>query len=586
MLSYRENSLRFEFAAPIFDQKNPVVYEYRLNDVDQDWSTASPESFNEYTNLREGSYRFLVRARDSWGETSEEASFAFTIQPPFHRSVPAFLLYALAGCGIGLLALRGHRRTLARERSINERLREVDRLKDEFLAKTSHELRTPLYGITGLAESLIDGAAGEVSEDLGENLSVIVASGRRLGHLVDDILDFSKLRHGGLSLDLRAVDLRSLTEIVLALSRSLVSTRPVELRNEVPAGLPAADADENRLQQILFNLIGNAIKFTEEGSVTILARQEGERLVMSVRDTGIGIEPSQQKRIFEAFEQLDTTLERRYAGTGLGLAVTSQLVAMHGGALRVESEPGRGSTFSFDLPLADEPSPSEAPADLRPAGLFAEDSMVVQAPFEPESSDAPVASIARLLLVDDEPVNLRVLSNFLADEDFALTVSSSGPQALSLIEEQVFDLVILDVMMPVMSGFEVCQRIRQDHPKEKLPVLMLSALERVEERVAGLAHGANDYLSKPVVKGELLSRVRTHLELLEAHRRSEEEVVSLRGLLPICMTCKKVRDDGGYWEDIEHYISQHSEADFTHGLCPSCADEAFAELDELDTSAL
>ena len=200
MLSYRENSLRFEFAAPIFDQKNPVVYEYRLDDVDQDWSTASPESFNEYTNLREGSYRFLVRARDSWGETSEEASFAFTIQPPFHRSVPAFLLYALAGCGIGLLALRGHRRTLARERSINERLREVDRLKDEFLAKTSHELRTPLYGITGLAESLIDGAAGEVSEDLGENLSVIVASGRRLGHLVDDILDFSKLRHGGLSL--------------------------------------------------------------------------------------------------------------------------------------------------------------------------------------------------------------------------------------------------------------------------------------------------------------------------------------------------------------------------------------------------
>ena len=586
MLSYRENSLRFEFAAPIFDQKNPVVYEYRLDDVDQDWSTASPESFNEYTNLREGSYRFLVRARDSWGETSEEASFAFTIQPPFHRSVPAFLLYALAGCGIGLLALRGHRRTLARERSINERLREVDRLKDEFLAKTSHELRTPLYGITGLAESLIDGAAGEVSEDLGENLSVIVASGRRLGHLVDDILDFSKLRHGGLSLDLRAVDLRSLTEIVLALSRSLVSTRPVELRNEVPAGLPAADADENRLQQILFNLIGNAIKFTEEGSVTILARQEGERLVMSVRDTGIGIEPSQQKRIFEAFEQLDTTLERRYAGTGLGLAVTSQLVAMHGGALRVESEPGRGSTFSFDLPLADEPSPSEAPADLRPAGLFAEDSMVVQAPFEPEPSDAPVASIARLLLVDDEPVNLRVLSNFLADENFALTVSSSGPQALSLIEEQVFDLVILDVMMPVMSGFEVCQRIRQDHPKEKLPVLMLSALERVEERVAGLAHGANDYLSKPVVKGELLSRVRTHLELLEAHRRSEEEVVSLRGLLPICMTCKKVRDDGGYWEDIEHYISQHSEADFTHGLCPSCADEAFAELDELDTSAL
>ncbi|MCP4959585.1 MAG: guanylate cyclase, partial [Actinomycetia bacterium] len=174
-----------------------------------------------------------------------------------------------------------------RERAVRRQLREVDRLKDEFLANTSHELRTPLNGITGLAESLIDGATGELPDETKSNLSMIVHSGRRLGHRVGDILDFSKLRHKSLELDSRPVDLRSLVEVVLTLSRPLVGSKELELLNAVSADLPAALADENRLQQILHNLIGNAVKFTESGSVEVSAVTGDEQIVVSVSDTGI-----------------------------------------------------------------------------------------------------------------------------------------------------------------------------------------------------------------------------------------------------------------------------------------------------------
>ncbi|MCP4238513.1 MAG: hypothetical protein GY770_33900, partial [Aestuariibacter sp.] len=211
----------------------------------------------------------------------------------------------------------------------------------------------PLNGITGLAESLIDGVAGEVPAAVKSNLSMIVQSGRRLGHLVGDILDFSRLRHKSLELDPRPLDLRSVVEVVLTLSRSLVGSKELELSADLPADLPAVAADENRLQQILHNLIGNAVKFTESGSVEVSAVTGDEQIVVSVSDTGIGIPAEEQERIFDAFEQADASIEREYGGTGLGLAVTRQLVELHGGELRLESAPGEGSVFSFTLKVAE-----------------------------------------------------------------------------------------------------------------------------------------------------------------------------------------------------------------------------------------
>ena len=581
VLPFEKNALRFEFAATAADQLDSGQYEYWLEGSDDGWSRLTSETTKDYTNLREGDYRFRVRAYDRWQDMSREDSFRFTIEPPIYRTFWAYGLYALGLAGVVALAIRWQHRKLERERLINHRLRQVDKLKDAFLANTSHELRTPLHGITGMAESLMEGDAGDVSPAVHTNLSMIVASGRRLSRLVDDILDFSKLRHGSVELQRHAVDLHSLTEVILAMMRRVSGPKALELVNAVPDDLPHAYADEDRLQQMLYNLLGNAIKFTESGTVTISASTAGRRLTVRVVDTGIGIPPEQQTQIFEAFEQGDASTAREFGGTGLGLAVTAQLATLHGGTLRVESTPGEGSTFSFDLPIAD--GQDEAPAAPTSVPRILEVPEVPSPAAEPAHSaiatrHAPASDGStpqRLLLVDDEPINLRLLENFLSTKNFQLTSASNGLEALTLIEQQPFDLVLLDIMMPKMSGYDVCRIVRQTHPAEKLPIVFLSAMKQVENRMAALDQGGNDYLTKPIHRGELLSRVHTHLALLRAHRAQEEEVLILRQLLPMCVSCKKVRDDGGFWKEVESYLDQYSSATVSHGLCPDCADALY-----------
>ena len=491
---------------------------------------------------------------------------------------------------LGLAYAFWQRKTVAQERKVNQRLRQVDKLKDEFLANTSHELRTPLHGITGIVESLIEGATGPLPEATQKNLEMVVASGRRLSHLVGDILDFSKLRHKSLELDRRPVELYAVVDVVLTLSAGLVGSKDLRLVNAVARELPAADADENRLQQILYNLIGNAIKFTEKGRVEVSAIVENERLTVRVTDTGIGIAEEQKARIFDVFEQADASVEREYGGTGLGLAVTRQLVELHGGEIRVESSPAKGSVFAFTLPVAEAtPLAGEPEAQLHPIDRAPTTEATVELP---QSVAAKAGEgKARILAVDDDPINLQVLRNYLATEDFDLTLASSGEEALNLLEEQTFDLVLLDVMMPKISGYEVCRALRENHPIAELPVLFLTAKSQDSDVEAGIAQGANDYLTKPISKRRLLARVEPHLEVLNVHRHLEEmvdekisQIKVLQGLLPICSGCKKIRDDEGYWNQLEIFINRHSEAEFTHGICPECVQLYLAEHPELGSS--
>ncbi|MGK7914070.1 MAG: ATP-binding protein, partial [Prochloraceae cyanobacterium] len=253
----------------------------------------------------------------------------------------------------------------AEMKRLNASLQRLDRLKDEFLANTSHELRTPLNGIIGIAESLLDGASGTLSAPVRSNLVAISASGKRLANLVNDILDFSQLKHKEIKLQLRAVGVREITEIVLTATRPLIGNKNLQLKNNISADLPPVLADENRLQQILYNLVGNAIKFTDRGRVEVSAQlvtQDGEKnrgndnrksdyLTISVQDTGIGIPEDRLDRIFTSIEQADGSTARVYGGTGLGLAITKKLVELHGGRIRVESTLGVGSRFTFELPV-------------------------------------------------------------------------------------------------------------------------------------------------------------------------------------------------------------------------------------------
>lgn len=396
----------------------------------------------------------------------------------------------------------------------NIALRQLDQLKDEFLANTSHELKTPLNGIIGIAESLIDGATGNLSDATQFNLSLIVSSGRRLHQLVNDLLDLSQLKHHNLHLNIKPIGIREVTHVVLTISQPLVGNKPVELVNSINPEIPPVDADENRVQQILYNLVSNAIKFTEQGTIEVSAAPVNDMLEIHVIDTGIGIPPDKIDRIFESFEQADGSIARHYGGTGLGLAITKQLVELHGGIIKVESTVGVGSRFTFTLPLSQgkvENQPSlelSKVQDYTPRTVSPDRILIAQdAVITPEGT-------FHILIVDDEPTNLQVIVNHLSLENYAITQASSALEALELIRLGFKpDLILLDIMMPQMTGYELCKKVREQFLPNELPIVLLTAKNQISDLVEGFAVGANDYLTKPVLKNELLARIKTHLRL-------------------------------------------------------------------------
>ncbi|MCB9289255.1 MAG: response regulator [Lewinellaceae bacterium] len=525
-LGYRFNNLFFSFAAQGYDDAQKNQYSYSLEGFDRKWSPWSTLNQKEYTNIPQGDYTFRVKARDIYGNISPEARLQFTISSPWWRTPFTYLGLSLLIMTVIWLWMRHRTRLdrqklarqkaqLEKERELNERLRHVDHLKDQFLANTSHELRTPLHGIIGLAESLEE---REESPDKKEDIQMIISSGKRLSSLVNDILDFSRLKNHEIELKPRSVDMHALVDVVLRIHTPLARGKDLALKNRVPLRGSIVHGDENRLMQVMHNLVGNGIKFTESGHVRVAAKRKEEWLEVSVEDTGVGIPETKKEAIFQEFEQADGSERRLFTGTGLGLSVSKRLIEMHGGQLWVKSEEGRGSTFYFTLPLSiekrapdmapPEPAsrPEESPRDagkaralqIQPLMLLDDDSEKV-----------------RILIVDDEPINQRVLTNHLRQEQYKIISAMNGREALQAIDaaDRPFDLVLLDVMMPRMSGYEVCQKIRERHLPSELPVIMVTAKNQVADLVEGLAVGANDYLAKPFTREEFLARVKTHLYL-------------------------------------------------------------------------
>jgi len=395
----------------------------------------------------------------------------------------------------------------------NEQLQQLDRLKDEFLAKTSHELRTPIHGISGIAQSLLDGAAGPVTDAMRHNLQLVTSSARRLTNLVDDLLDLSTLEQRETELSARPADLAGLARNVVTLAEGTVGDKPVQVRCAVDESLPAVLVDADRIEQVLLNLVSNAVKFTEQGHVEVRAQVHGGRVRVQVQDTGIGIAEHEQNRIFKAFEQANAQVVQRYGGTGLGLSVARELVELHGGSLTVQSRLGEGSTFTFDLPLAEPDAVVEEP------GRSSLETPVRTLEATPQLLAVPTEGRgAHVLVVDDEPVNLQVAVNYLTGLGYRVTTALDGPDALRRVEAGLRpDIVLLDVMMPEMDGFEVCRRLRELAPSAELPVVMLTARSQVADVVTGLDAGANDYVFKPFSSRELTARIRTHLRLSGMH---------------------------------------------------------------------
>ena len=524
VLNPNVSSFLIHYSTLDYDDREFKRYAYRIDGLNTNWSYLT-ENFLRINGLKGGEYKIYIKGQSSTGQWSEnELIIPVKILKPFfarwYTQVAMLMLLLLLFYIILRKRSELHQAKLKRDQEVIHQLRQVDKLKDQFLANTSHELRTPLNGIVGLSESLLENTHNEHEK---EDIELIIASGRRLSNLVNDILDFSRLKEHDLQLQPKPVDIRAIADLCLRTNRNMIREKKLLLVNQIPDDIPYCHADENRLQQILQNLVANAIKFTHEGTISIDAKRVHDFVEIMVSDTGIGIAKENQEAIFSEFEQADGSIAREFGGSGLGLSISKYLVELHGGSIRVESEIGKGAVFTFTIPVFNGDMSMIAEKDKTVSGIQ----------LREEQNIAPKLRVAtapngddltrrHILVVDDEPVNLKVLQNHLERAGYRVTLANDGYEALELIEHGgPFHLVLLDVMMPRITGHEVCQKIREKYLLTALPVIMVTAKNQINDLVEGLGFGANDYIVKPFSKDELLSRVKTQLDHYQIHEATD-----------------------------------------------------------------
>lgn len=361
-------------------------------------------------------------------------------------------------------------------------MRELDQLKSQFLANMSHELRTPLNSIIGFSRVILKGIDGPITELQDQDLNAIYNSGQHLLRLINDILDLSKIDAGKMELAFDNVNIPELIQNVIPTIGGLIKDKSVRIIQDIPAEIPSVRADAVRIRQVMINLLSNAAKFTEEGLITISANVQigvtrEPEIIVRVTDTGPGIALDDQKKLFQPFSQVDSSPTRKTGGTGLGLSISRRLVELHGGKIGVFSEPNKGSTFFFTLPL-----PREHPGQ--------------------EISFEGLAGAKLILAVDDDPQVIKLYERYLRPQGFQVIAVTDSASALERARQIKPFAITLDIMMPGKDGWTVLQEIKNDPETKNIPVIVCSILEENEK---GFSLGAAEYLLKPILEVDLLN---------------------------------------------------------------------------------
>lgn len=395
--------------------------------------------------------------------------------------------------------------------------KEIDRMKTDFIATVSHELRTPLTSVLGFAKLTknkleqnvfphVPAADAKAQRAVGQvrgNIDIIVSEGQRLTTLINDVLDISKMEAGRMEWKMAPVEPGQLVERAIEATSALFPGPSVTLERDIEAELPSLEGDFDRLLQVMINLISNAAKFTDKGSVTVRARRHGGAIELSVRDTGHGIELVDQQAIFEKFKQVGDTLTNKPKGTGLGLPICKQIVGAHGGTVGVESALGKGSTFVVTLPLAAR-TKSEAPARLSSTPPSSPDLESLVARIEKTVNLALPTQGGDVLVVDDDASLREMLRQQLSERGYEVRLAANGLEAIQSARTRRPDLVVLDVMMPEISGFDVAAVLKSDPKTQGIPIIILSIVQDADR---GYRLGVDKYLTKPTEADTLVAEV-------------------------------------------------------------------------------
>ncbi len=518
-LDHDENNMVFEYALLSTFREKATRYRTQLVGFDREASAWTTDWKREYTNLPEGRYAFRVWGRDAAGNVSGPAERVFRVRPAPWRTWWAYGLYTAAAAGLGYAGIHYrlqslNRRNVELEAAIAERTaqlaekvdelqvserraleserqaHEANRAKSVFLSSMSHELRTPLNAILGFAQVMQRSARRE-GEDR-ENLDIIERSGEHLLGLINDVLSISKIEAGKLTLSVHPFDFKLLLRGIEEMIRVRVEGKGLALLTDVDPEIPQyVLGDEGKLRQVLINLLGNAVKFTDVGGVSLRVNWRDGRAHFEIEDTGYGIGSDEIGKLFQPFQQTASG-EQTSEGTGLGLAISSNFVQLMGGRIEVESELRRGTVFRFeaDLPVADGP---EARTEARRVvGL--------------EAGQHPL----RMVVVDDTPANRLLLRRILEPFGFQMREAGTGLEALEIWEHWKPDLMWMDMRLPQMSGFEVLEaiRAREDGRRTKIIALTASAFEH--DRDAILGAGCDDFVAKPYREATVFEKLTEH----------------------------------------------------------------------------
>lgn len=539
-LSHADDVVAFDYAALDYSAPAKNGYAYRLLGFSDVWVDAGVRRSATYTNLPPGAYTFQVRGSNNDGVWNEEgASLALLVSSPWWGTRWAYALYALAVLGAlyGLRRYEMNRLRLAGQLEVEQveaaKLRELDRARTRFFGDVSHELRTPLTLVTGPLEDLLAGRHGELSRTARQQLERARRSAGQVLELINQVLEVARLEAGGTPLRARPLELGAFVDEVAAGFAPLAERERLDFAVATPAEPITVHGDPDQLEKALANLLSNAMKFTPAGG-TVRVAVEGDAAIarVAVRDSGPGIPARELPHVFDRFFRAEGASARRQPGTGIGLALAREVVELHGGTLRAESEVGFGSTFVLELlrghdhlepdQLVRAGGPAHAPtAGVRPSTETSRPGDGPPGGASTTDGDPARGDRATVLVVEDHPEVRAYLRARLAPR-YRVLEASDGEEGLEMARRRLPDLVLSDVMMPGLDGYGLCRALKSDPETAFLPVVLLTARAAAEDRLAGLEEQADDYLTKPFDPAELLARVEN---LIASRRRLRDRLV-------------------------------------------------------------